>query len=78
MSTARSCTSPPAAASSARGARRRSGSTPGDTVWVPPGEVHWHGGAPGSYLLHLAVSLGTTSWLEPVGDGEYSAAGDAP
>ncbi|SFP30397.1 MULTISPECIES: cupin domain-containing protein [Actinomadura] len=50
----------------------------GDTVWVPPGEVHWHGGAPGSYLLHLAVSLGTTSWLEPVGDDEYSAAGDAP
>lgn len=49
----------------------------GDTVWVPPGEVHWHGGGPESYLLHLAVSLGTTGWLEPVGDDEYGTGGGA-
>jgi quercetin dioxygenase-like cupin family protein len=43
----------------------------GDTVWIAPGEMHWHGAAPGSYLLHLAVSLGTTEWHEPVKDDEY-------
>lgn len=43
----------------------------GDTVWIAPGEMHWHGAAPGSYLLHLAVSLGTTEWHEPVHDDEY-------
>lgn len=45
----------------------------GDMVWIPPGEVHWHGGSPDSYLLHLAVSLGETGWLDPVTDAEYSA-----
>jgi quercetin dioxygenase-like cupin family protein len=39
---------------------------PGDVVWVPPGERHWHGAEPGSYLVHLAVSLGTTVWAEEV------------
>lgn len=43
----------------------------GDLVWAPPGEVHWHGGGPDSMLLHLAVSLGTTSWLGPVSDADY-------
>ena len=39
---------------------------PGDVVWVPPGERHWHGAGPGSYLVHLAISLGTTVWAEEV------------
>ncbi|WP_432839748.1 cupin domain-containing protein [Dactylosporangium sp. CA-092794] len=38
----------------------------GDTVWVPPGEVHWHGGGPETYLIHLAISLGRTAWREAV------------
>jgi quercetin dioxygenase-like cupin family protein len=42
----------------------------GDTVWVPAGETHWHGASPDSYLIHTAVSLGTTEWLDPVG-GDY-------
>jgi quercetin dioxygenase-like cupin family protein len=46
---------------------------PGDTVWVPAGERHWHGAAPDSYLIHTAVSLGTTSWLDPVAAEEYAA-----
>jgi len=46
--------------------------TAGDTVHIPAGEEHWHGAAPGSYLLHLAVSVGATEWLEPVGDGDYA------
>jgi quercetin dioxygenase-like cupin family protein len=43
----------------------------GDTVWIPPGEEHWHGADSSSYLLHLAVSLGETEWLDPVTDDEY-------
>ena len=44
---------------------------PGDLVWTPPGEVHWHGGGPDTMLLHLAVSLGITKWLGPVSDSDY-------
>ena len=44
----------------------------GDTVWFPPGEEHWHGAGPDSYLVHLAVSLEKTEWLEPVSDDEYT------
>ncbi|HEV7625167.1 MAG TPA: cupin domain-containing protein [Streptomyces sp.] len=43
----------------------------GDTVWVPPGEIHWHGAAPDTYLVHTAVSLGATTWLDPVGQDAY-------
>lgn len=43
----------------------------GDTVWVPPGERHWHGAAPGSFLTHTAVSLGTTTWLDEVSEADY-------
>jgi quercetin dioxygenase-like cupin family protein len=46
---------------------------PGDVVWAAPGEVHWHGGAAESMLLHLAVSLGQTSWLGPVSEADYGA-----
>ena len=43
----------------------------GDAVWIGPGEEHWHGGDRDSYLLHTAVSLGQTEWLEPVSDEDY-------
>jgi quercetin dioxygenase-like cupin family protein len=43
----------------------------GDLVWAPPGELHWHGGGPDSMLLHLAVSLGVTTWHSAVSDAEY-------
>jgi quercetin dioxygenase-like cupin family protein len=46
----------------------------GDTVWVPPGEQHWHGAAPGSFLTHTAISLGTTEWADEVAEAEYAAA----
>jgi quercetin dioxygenase-like cupin family protein len=45
--------------------------TAGDVVWIPPGEEHWHGAAPGSSMLHLAISLGGHDWLDPVTDEEY-------
>ena len=52
---------------------------PGDLVWAPPGEVHWHGAAPDSFINHTAISLGLTDWAEQVDDGHYEAAfGDHP
>ncbi|MDQ1042388.1 cupin domain-containing protein [Streptomyces sp. V4I2] len=45
----------------------------GDTVWCPPGERHWHGAAPDSFMTHTAISLGTTSWAEEVGTEQYPA-----
>jgi quercetin dioxygenase-like cupin family protein len=47
---------------------------PGDVAHIPAGEVHWHGAAPGSLLVHVAVSLGTNEWLEPVSDADYDQA----
>ena len=49
---------------------------PGVVAHIPAGERHWHGGAPDSYLLHLAISVGTTEWLEKVSDDDYQEALD--
>jgi quercetin dioxygenase-like cupin family protein len=46
----------------------------GDIVHIAAGEEHWHGAAPSSFLLHLAVSVGATDWLDPVSDEDYAAA----
>jgi quercetin dioxygenase-like cupin family protein len=46
----------------------------GDTVHIPAGEEHWHGAAPESFLLHLAVSVGATDWLDAVSDEDYASA----
>jgi quercetin dioxygenase-like cupin family protein len=46
----------------------------GDVVHFPPGEEHWHGAGPDSYLVHTAVSLGRTEWLTPVTDEHYRGA----
>ena len=43
----------------------------GDYVWIPPGELHWHGGSKTSSVLHTAISLGTTSWHDEVSEDEY-------
>lgn len=45
----------------------------GDTVWVPPGEEHWHGGGPESSVVHAAISLGRTQWDREVSEQEYGA-----
>jgi len=51
---------------------------PGDVVWFPPGEKHWHGAAPTTAMTHIAVQeqLGgkTVDWLEPVSDEQYRGA----
>ena len=44
----------------------------GDAVVIALGEKHWHGAAPGSRGVHLAVNVNiTTEWFEPVTDGQY-------
>jgi quercetin dioxygenase-like cupin family protein len=48
--------------------------TAGDTAHIPAGEEHWHGGAADSYMSHLAISIGTTEWLDPVTDEDYRRA----
>jgi quercetin dioxygenase-like cupin family protein len=45
----------------------------GDYVWAPPGVRHWHGAAAGRSLLHMAVTIGETDWLEPVAEADYPA-----
>lgn len=52
---------------------------PGDTVWTPPGEEHWHGATDGNLMCHYALLEGTgdgdgTTWLEPVTDEQYQQA----
>jgi quercetin dioxygenase-like cupin family protein len=49
----------------------------GDTVHIAAGEEHWHGAAPAAFLLHLAVSLGATEWLDAVSDADYASAAPA-
>lgn len=44
---------------------------PGDVVWVPPGERHWHGATAHTVLTHMAVSLGVTEWAEEVAEADY-------
>ncbi|HEX8666666.1 MAG TPA: cupin domain-containing protein [Beijerinckiaceae bacterium] len=51
---------------------------PGDTVWIPPDEKHWHGAAPTSGMVHIALHEhrnGThVTWMEHVTDEQYGAA----
>jgi quercetin dioxygenase-like cupin family protein len=50
---------------------------PGDVVWIPPGEKHWHGASPATAMTHIAIqeSLGgkVVDWLEQVSDAQYGA-----
>ena len=50
---------------------------PGDVVWFPPGEKHWHGATPTTAMSHIAVQEkldgSPVTWMEQVTDGEYLA-----
>jgi quercetin dioxygenase-like cupin family protein len=48
----------------------------GDVVWASPGEEHWHGAGDDSFLVHIAVSLGSSQWLGEVTPEEYQARQD--
>ncbi len=48
---------------------------PGDIVWFPPGEKHWHGAAPTTAISHIAIAESldgkVVDWLEKVTDEQY-------
>ncbi|HEV7439489.1 MAG TPA: cupin domain-containing protein [Methylobacterium sp.] len=50
---------------------------PGDMVWFPPGEKHWHGAGPTTAMSHIAIQEALNGspvdWLEKVSDGQYGA-----
>ena len=50
---------------------------PGDVVWFPPGEKHWHGASPTTALTHIAVQEQldgkNVEWMEQVSDDQYRA-----
>ncbi len=45
----------------------------GDVVVCEAGTEHWHGADEGSVMMHLAISLGVTSWKEEVEEGEWKS-----
>lgn len=50
---------------------------PGDIVWFPPGEKHWHGAAPTTAMSHIAIAEAldgkVVDWMEKVTDEQYGA-----
>lgn len=51
--------------------------SPGDVVYSPPGEVHWHGAQEHIPMTHLSLTTGGATVWEPrkVTDEEYRARG---
>ena len=45
---------------------------PGDVVWFPPGEKHWHGATATTAMTHIAIQEAldgkTVDWMEHVSD----------
>ena len=50
---------------------------PGDVIWFPPGEKHWHGAAAATAMTHIAVQERldgkVVDWMEKVSDEQYEA-----
>lgn len=50
---------------------------PGDVVWFPPGQRHWHGASATTAMTHIAIQEAldgkTVDWLEKVSDAQYAA-----
>jgi len=51
---------------------------PGDVVWIPPGEKHWHGAKATTAMTHIAIqeqlNAKAADWMEKVSDELYQAA----
>jgi len=49
---------------------------PGDVVWCPPGEKHWHGASEDVAMSHIAIvemeDGSAVDWMEKVTDEQYS------
>ena len=50
---------------------------PGDVVWFPPGEKHWHGATATTAMTHIAIQEQhdgkTVDWMEKVSEEQYRA-----
>jgi quercetin dioxygenase-like cupin family protein len=50
---------------------------PGDVIWFPPGEKHWHGATPTTAMTHIAIQENldgkVVDWMEKVSDEQYRA-----
>ena len=48
---------------------------PGDVVWIPPGEKHWHGATSITAMTHIAIQEQmngkVVDWMEKVSDEQY-------
>jgi len=48
---------------------------PGDVVWFPPGEKHWHGASPTTAMTHIAIQEKkngkVVDWMEQVSEQQY-------
>jgi quercetin dioxygenase-like cupin family protein len=48
---------------------------PGDVVWFPPGEKHWHGATSTTAMSHIAIQEkldgSTVTWMEQVTEEQY-------
>jgi quercetin dioxygenase-like cupin family protein len=48
---------------------------PGDVIWTPPNEKHWHGAKATTSLTHIAIQEAlngkVVDWMEKVGDDQY-------
>jgi len=48
---------------------------PGDVVWIPPGEKHWHGATATTAMTHIAIQEKLdgkpVDWMEKVSDEQY-------
>ena len=48
---------------------------PGDVVWFPPCEKHWHGATPTTGMSHIAIQERldgkAVDWMEQVDDAQY-------
>jgi quercetin dioxygenase-like cupin family protein len=50
---------------------------PGDVIWFPPGEKHWHGATATTAMTHIAIveklDGKSAEWMEKVSDEQYQA-----
>jgi quercetin dioxygenase-like cupin family protein len=48
---------------------------PGDVIWCPPGEKHWHGATTTTAMTHIAIverlDGKAVDWMEKVSDEQY-------
>lgn len=47
---------------------------PGDVVYAPDGEEHWHGATGSDFMSHLSITEQDPDWLEHVEQDEYERA----